>query len=95
LETAFARKRRLTTARETPGMGVWAGFAGDEFVGWWVLRPPTGPDQPQVAGHAELGYRLLRDHPLTQGHGALVSIESTACLRMVADRCGCTGFRTC
>ncbi|GAB3890640.1 GNAT family N-acetyltransferase [Kibdelosporangium lantanae] len=59
-EVEEAHKRRLTTAREAPGMGLWIGFAGDEFVGWWVLRPPNGPDQPKVDGHAELGYRLLR-----------------------------------
>ncbi|MFD1052201.1 GNAT family N-acetyltransferase, partial [Kibdelosporangium lantanae] len=29
-EVEEAHKRRLTTAREAPGMGLWIGFAGDE-----------------------------------------------------------------
>jgi RimJ/RimL family protein N-acetyltransferase len=57
-ETEAAHRRRLAAARD--GFGFWAGFAEDGFVGWWVLRPPHGPDQPQVAGEADLGYRLLR-----------------------------------
>ena len=49
-------------AREVPGLGFWVGFAGGDFVGWWILQPPHGPDQPKVAGEADLGYRLLRRH---------------------------------
>jgi RimJ/RimL family protein N-acetyltransferase len=41
---------------------VWVGFDQDAFIGWWVLRSPHGPDQPKVAGEADLGYRLLRRH---------------------------------
>ena len=26
------------------------------------MQPPHGPDQPKVAGEADLGYRLLRRH---------------------------------
>jgi RimJ/RimL family protein N-acetyltransferase len=58
-EVEAAHRRRLATA---PGFGFWMGFAGDEFIGWWILRPPHGPDQPDVEGEAELGYRLLRRH---------------------------------
>jgi RimJ/RimL family protein N-acetyltransferase len=43
-----------------PAWGYWAGFDGEQFVGWWLLQPPHGPDQPRVAGEADLGYRLLR-----------------------------------
>ncbi|MEV7095473.1 GNAT family N-acetyltransferase [Amycolatopsis sp. NPDC051045] len=57
-ETEAAHRRRLAAARD--GLGLWAGFAEDGFVGWWLLRPPHGPDQPEVDGEAELGYRLLR-----------------------------------
>jgi RimJ/RimL family protein N-acetyltransferase len=55
-----AHRRRLATAAEVPGLGFWAGFADDDFVGWWILQPPNGPDQPRVAGEADLGYRVLR-----------------------------------
>jgi HAD superfamily hydrolase (TIGR01549 family) len=51
----------MEDARRNPGLGFWVGFDADGFVGWWILRPPYGPDQPQVEGEAELGYRLLRD----------------------------------
>jgi RimJ/RimL family protein N-acetyltransferase len=56
-EVSRAHARRMATA---PGFGFWMGFAGEDFVGWWLLRPPNGPDQPDVEGEAELGYRLLR-----------------------------------
>lgn len=61
-EVERAHRRRVAAAREVPGLGCWAGFAGDDFVGWWLLQPPHGPDQPKVAGEADLGYRLLRRH---------------------------------
>jgi RimJ/RimL family protein N-acetyltransferase len=61
-EVERAHRRRLAAAREVPGLGYWVGFADGVFVGWWVLRPPHGPDQPKVPGEAELGYRLLRRH---------------------------------
>lgn len=44
------------------GLGFWVGFVDRLFVGWWILQPPNGPDQPTVAGEADLGYRLLRRH---------------------------------
>ena len=53
---------RIAAARQVPGLGFWAGFAAGEFVGWWILQPPHGPDQPKVAGEADLGYRLMRRH---------------------------------
>ena len=59
-EVEQAHRRRLAAADEVPGLGFWAGFADREFVGWWILQPPNGPDQPRVAGEADLGYRLLR-----------------------------------
>ena len=61
-EVEQAHRRRLAAADEVPGLGFWAGFADDDFVGWWILRPPSGPDQPRVAGEADLGYRVLRRH---------------------------------
>ena len=65
-EVEQAHRRRLAAADEVPGLGFWVGFRaggdGDEFVGWWILQPPNGPDQPKVPGEAELGYRLLRRH---------------------------------
>jgi RimJ/RimL family protein N-acetyltransferase len=61
-EVERAHQRRIAAAREVPGLGFWAGFAAGEFVGWWILQPPHGPDQPKVAGEADLGYRLMRRH---------------------------------
>jgi RimJ/RimL family protein N-acetyltransferase len=60
VEVEQAHRRRLAAANQVPGLGFWAGFADDDFVGWWILRPPNGPDQLRVAGEADLGYRLLR-----------------------------------
>ena len=57
-----AHRRRLAAASKVPGLGSWVGFSQDVFVGLWILQPPNGPDQPQVAGEADLGYRLLRRH---------------------------------
>lgn len=50
----------LASAALVPGLGFWAGFVKDEFVGWWLLEPAARDDQGPVAGQAELGYRLLR-----------------------------------
>jgi RimJ/RimL family protein N-acetyltransferase len=61
-EAEQAHQRRLPAANEVPGLGFWAGFADEVFVGWWILQPPNGPDQPRVAGEADLGYRVLHRH---------------------------------
>lgn len=63
-EVEDAHRRRLAAATPVPGLGFWAGFLADggAFVGWWILEPPTRPDQGPVEGQAELGYRLLRRH---------------------------------
>jgi|HubBroStandDraft_4_1064222.scaffolds.fasta_scaffold17949_2 RimJ/RimL family protein N-acetyltransferase len=61
-EVKQAHGRRLAAAAEVSGLGFWAGFTDDDFVGWWILQPPNGPDQPRVAGEADLGYRILRRH---------------------------------
>lgn len=61
-EVEHSHTRRRHAAQEAPGLGFWVGFAEDVFVGWWLLQPPNGPDQPKVTGEAELGYRLLRRH---------------------------------
>ena len=61
-EVRQAHQVRLAAAEALPGLGFWAGFTGDDFVGWWILQPPDGPDRPSGTGQAELGYRLLRRH---------------------------------
>ncbi|BDD58834.1 hypothetical protein MPDQ_007480 [Monascus purpureus] len=40
----------LESATHVSGLGCWAGFAGGDFVGWWILAP---------ASQAEFGFRLL------------------------------------
>ena len=61
-EVERAHRRRLGAASKVAGLGFWVGFADSDFVGWWILQPPHGPDQPERAGEADLGYRLLRRH---------------------------------
>jgi RimJ/RimL family protein N-acetyltransferase len=53
-------RNRLAVADVVPGLGFWAGFQDEQFVGWWLLKPPKRADQGPVEGQAELGYRLLR-----------------------------------
>ena len=70
-EVVEAHARRLASARTVDGLGFWAGFLREgtdsadggeagEFVGWWILEPPTRADQGPVAGQGELGYRIVR-----------------------------------
>ena len=48
-------QERIGAARN--GLGFWAGFLGEVFVGWWLLAPADEDERGQV----ELGYRLLPD----------------------------------
>ena len=50
---------RLAAAEAVPGLGFWVGLLDGDPVGWWLLEPPSRPDQGPVEGQAELGYRLL------------------------------------
>jgi RimJ/RimL family protein N-acetyltransferase len=51
---------RLSEALGRPGLGFWAGFVEDEFVGWWCLGAPERDHPGPVRDQAELGYRLRR-----------------------------------
>ena len=55
-----AHRERLAAADPVSGLGFWAGFSAQRFVGLWFLQPPERPDQGPVESQAELGYRLLR-----------------------------------
>jgi RimJ/RimL family protein N-acetyltransferase len=55
-------RRRMAVADQVPGLRFWVGLVDGEPVGWWILEPPSRPDQGPVEGQAELGYRLLRRH---------------------------------
>lgn len=62
-EVAESHRERLARAGPVDGLGLWAGFlrAGSgEFAGLWMLTPPHGPDQVEVPGEADLGYRVPR-----------------------------------
>ncbi|WP_431729832.1 GNAT family N-acetyltransferase [Verrucosispora sp. TAA-831] len=59
-QVARLHRERLAVARRSPGLGFWAGSTEGEFVGWWLLEPPSRADQGPVVGQAELGYRLAR-----------------------------------
>jgi RimJ/RimL family protein N-acetyltransferase len=61
-EVVAAHARRLSAAQKVDGLGFWVGLVDEEFVGWWILQPAHGPDQPDDPGVADLGYRLLRRH---------------------------------
>jgi RimJ/RimL family protein N-acetyltransferase len=61
-EVEEAHRRRLAVADRAPGLGFWAGFVDEEFVGWWILEPPERAHQDLAEGQAELGYRILRRH---------------------------------
>ncbi|KAE8360983.1 major facilitator superfamily domain-containing protein [Aspergillus caelatus] len=50
----------LNSATIVPGFGCWVGFAGGEFVGWWILAPcPSEGTEQFSKDRSEFGYRLL------------------------------------
>ena len=61
-EVEASHTRRIAAAQKVDGLGFWVGLVEGEFVGWWILQPAHGPDQPDDPGVADLGYRLLRRH---------------------------------
>lgn len=68
-EVLTSHAQRVERGRQVDGLGFWVGFAREEpgrpFVGWWILGPTIGPDQPDwrtSPGVAELGYRLHTTH---------------------------------
>lgn len=55
-ETAAEWDQRLVRQSDaTRGLGYWAGYVGEEFVGWWSAS--AWIDKPSVSG---VGYRLRR-----------------------------------
>jgi RimJ/RimL family protein N-acetyltransferase len=61
-EVEAGHARRMAAAQKVDGLGFWVGLVDDGFVGWWILQPAHGADQPDDPGVADLGYRLLRRH---------------------------------
>jgi RimJ/RimL family protein N-acetyltransferase len=61
-EVVATHARRPAAAQKVDGLGFWVGLVDDEFVGWWILQPAHGPDQPDDPGVADLGYRLRPRH---------------------------------
>ena len=59
-EVLDAHQGRMGHADRVPGLGFWAAFDGDEFVGLVWAPPAHGPDQPDDTTICDLGYRLLR-----------------------------------
>lgn len=49
---------RITDGKKVAGLGCWAGFYKDDFVGWWSIAPVDGPHGP-LTDKALLGYRLM------------------------------------
>jgi RimJ/RimL family protein N-acetyltransferase len=52
----------MAAAQKVDGLGFWVGLVDGEFVGWWILQPAHGPDQPDDPNIADLGFRLLQRH---------------------------------
>jgi RimJ/RimL family protein N-acetyltransferase len=63
---AESHTRRLALATRRPGLGFWAAFCREDFVGLMMLPPAHGPDQPNDLDVADLGYRLA---PTAWDHG--------------------------
>jgi RimJ/RimL family protein N-acetyltransferase len=74
-EVVADHARRLSRADRVDGLGYWMAFAIDldipgagppadedagEFVGWLMLPPAHGPDQPDDPTVCDLGYRIRR-----------------------------------
>ena len=59
-EVEASHARRMSAAQKVEGLGFWVGLVDDAFVGWWILQPAHGPDQPKDPGVADLGFRLLQ-----------------------------------
>jgi RimJ/RimL family protein N-acetyltransferase len=59
-EAAAAHGRRLARAERVDGLGYWAAYDGDAFLGLVWVQPAHGPDQPDDLTVCDLGYRLLR-----------------------------------
>ena len=76
-EVEADHKRRMAAAQRVDGLGFWVGFVDDAFVGWWILQPAHGPDQPDDPAVADLGFRLLRGY----WHKGLASEGSRALVR--------------
>ncbi|KFY57803.1 hypothetical protein V496_06350 [Pseudogymnoascus sp. VKM F-4515 (FW-2607)] len=63
-ESNETHKWLLNAATIVPGLGCWAGYVRDDFVGWWVLAPSqsnAGEEEPPQykKERAEFGWRLL------------------------------------
>jgi RimJ/RimL family protein N-acetyltransferase len=61
-EVEAAHARRMAAAQRVDGLGFWIGVVDGDFVGWWILQPAHGPDQPDDPAVADLGFRLLPRH---------------------------------
>ena len=59
-EAVAAHARRLAHAERVDGLGFWAAYDDDDFVGLVWVPPAHGPDQPDDLTVCDLGYRLLR-----------------------------------
>ncbi|KAF5019379.1 hypothetical protein F66182_8609 [Fusarium sp. NRRL 66182] len=60
-DSAIVHKLLLETASSGAGLGTWVAFAGDDFIGWWVLAPSQSSDTPPVVNtkRVEFGLRIL------------------------------------
>ena len=60
-DSAIVLKLLMETAAGDSGLGCWAGFHDDEFVGWWILAPAQSHDTPPqvIEGKAEIGFRIM------------------------------------
>ncbi|KAL6836430.1 acyl-CoA N-acyltransferase [Trichoderma sp. SZMC 28015] len=51
-------QERLSACRQVSGLGYWAGYLGDTFIGWAALSPIQSNTGTFHAQKAEIGYRI-------------------------------------
>lgn len=51
-------QERLSASRQVPGLGYWAGYLDDTFIGWAALSPIQSNSGTFNAQKAEIGYRI-------------------------------------
>lgn len=57
-EAVQDHQERLSACKQVPGLGYWAAYLDDAFIGWGALAPIQSNSGTFHASKAELGYRI-------------------------------------